>query len=223
MFPFSSWFGFKPATENGTKPPTATPEPTSPATATSNLSSNTGAAAAAPASTNETLPVDLLVEPHPPILSQRSLKQLGLFFGGAGFLSLSVLISRRAVARHQLAAQLKFFQPNSWKAAGPEGGAPPRKDPMVAIEALNLATLNTLSFFVMVAGGVSWALNISSVDDLKRITRRSIMRSAAGASDVEAEKQVIEWVAKTFGIEAKAEEQTQGQGQGREKEQRPGK
>ena len=86
---------------------------------------------------------------------------------------------------------------------------------MVAVEALNLATLNTLSFFVMAAGGVSWAFNISSAEDLKRITQRSILRSSAGKSvDLEAEKEVVEWVARTFGVDAKgAEEAVEGKGE----------
>lgn len=134
--------------------------------------------------------------------SRRSLRQLGLFVGGAGFFYWSVLITRRAVTRHQIAAKLKFYHSNQW--VGRSEKELPKKDPLVAVEALNLATLNTLTFAMMAGGGVSWAFDISSVEDLRRYTRRSIL-AAGGQADEEAEQEVANWVAKTFGIEEKKE------------------
>ncbi|KAK4149283.1 hypothetical protein C8A00DRAFT_47066 [Chaetomidium leptoderma] len=155
-------------------------------------------------------------ETHPPshsspFFSQRSLRQLGLFVGGAGFLYCSVMISRKAVARHQLAAKLKFYQPNQWTWRTREDM--PKREPLVAVEALNLATLNTMAFAIMAAGGVSWAFDISSLEDLRRRTRQSIV-DASGEVDEAAEREVVEWVTKTFGIGAAAGEKKKGEGEG---------
>ncbi|KAK4248836.1 hypothetical protein C7999DRAFT_13208 [Corynascus novoguineensis] len=152
--------------------------------------------------------------------SARSLRQLSLFLGGAGFFYLSVLVSRRAAARHRLAARLRFYEPNN-QATGwgflkdPEllrGIGPRDKNPAVALEALNLATLNTMAFAVMAAGGVSWALDISNVEDLRAYARRSVVRHR-GERDEAAEREVAEWLVKTFGLEERKKESA-----GKEKE-----
>ncbi|KAK4117450.1 hypothetical protein N656DRAFT_696427, partial [Canariomyces notabilis] len=145
-------------------------------------------------------PQQLERPPYPPVLSPRSLKQLGLYFGGTGFLVFSIIVTRRAVRRYQLASQLKFFQPNNGN--GRTHNGPPEKDPLMALQALSLATLNTASFAIMMAGGISWAFDISSIDDLKRLTRRSI-HAHAGQADQAAEDEVAQWVAKTLGIKEK--------------------
>ncbi|KAK3298330.1 uncharacterized protein B0H64DRAFT_471641 [Chaetomium fimeti] len=130
--------------------------------------------------------------------SARSLKQLTLFLGGAGCFYLSVMVSRRAAIRHQLAARLKFYQPNQfvWRS---EKDLPNKKDPMVAFEALNLATLNTMAFAITAAGGASWALDIADMEDLRRYARRSIVE-AGGERDEAAEREVAEWMVSTFGL-----------------------
>jgi hypothetical protein len=152
-------------------------------------------------------------------LSQRSLRQLGLFLGGAGFFYWSLMLSRRAITRHQLASQLKFYQPSHqylFRSSGSSAAAaPPKRDPLVAVEALNLATLNTLTFAMAAVGGVAWAFDISSVEELRRVTRRSIVETD-GVVDEEAEREVVEWVAKTFGIE----ERKEGGGGGEEGERK---
>ncbi len=121
------------------------------------------------------------------------------------------MISRRAVMRHQVAARLKFYQPShqylgrSISGNGLPAKEPAKKDPLVAVEALNLATLNTLTFALMMGGGVAWAFDISSMEDLRRYTRRSIV-TGGGEVDEDAEREVVEWVGKTFGIEQQKEE-----------------
>ncbi|KAI1077485.1 hypothetical protein F5B20DRAFT_262538 [Whalleya microplaca] len=132
-------------------------------------------------------------EPMPPILSPRSLKQLGFFFAGAGFLSLSIVITRRAVARRILATIPKFFE---------QSNHPPSdiqtEGSLIAFDALRLATLNVIGFGIMGTGGIAWAFNISGVDDLRRMTHRS-MGLAEGHTDEDAERAVEEWVAKILG------------------------
>lgn len=154
--------------------------------------------------------------PYPPLFSERSLKQLGLFFGGATFFALSVAVSRRAVARHLKASKMEIFQPNMASAGIARSGAgninaKAPKDPMMAAEALTLATLNVVSFATMAAGGTSWALDILSVEDLRRKARRTLYGGSEANLDEEAEKEVAEWVAKTLGIDLeKAEEEAKG-------------
>ncbi|KAH6630275.1 hypothetical protein B0J18DRAFT_488089 [Chaetomium sp. MPI-SDFR-AT-0129] len=152
-------------------------------------------------------------------LSRRSLRQFTLFAAGTTFFYLSVLISRRAVARHKLAARLKFYEPNhqsTFHSLAALGKEPPplKKDPLVAFEALNLATLNTMAFAVMAAGGVSWGLDIADLEDLRRYARRTVVQVGEGERDEEAEREVAEWVARTFGIEERKKGEESGEGEG---------
>lgn len=141
-------------------------------------------------------PVPKLVEPptKTPIFSSRSVKQLGLFFAGAGFLTFSTLITRRAVTRKQIAALPKFYQqshsPMVGKGHNPDG-------PFIAFEALNLATLNVISFGIMATGGVSFAFDISSLEDLRKMARRNLDYTP-GVIDEQAEREIEEWVSKVI-------------------------
>ncbi|KAL2166579.1 hypothetical protein VTG60DRAFT_2474 [Thermothelomyces hinnuleus] len=194
---------------NNNKPPTTAPM-TSPTAAVAPPSSSSPPPP--PSAQSATAQQD---EPPRPMdyynhyFSARSLRQLSLFLGGAGFFYLSVMVTRRAVARHRLASRLKFYEPNNlstgWGLLKDEEllrAMPRHKDPLVALEALNLATLNTVAFAVMAAGGVSWALDISNLDDLKRYARRRAVQFR-GERDEAAEREVAEWLMKTFGIEEK--------------------
>ncbi|CAK7226693.1 hypothetical protein SBRCBS47491_006316 [Sporothrix bragantina] len=146
------------------------------------------------------------------LFGARSMKQLGLFFAGAGFLALSTTLTRRAVVRRKLAAELKFYSPSgtgmttltgsSASAESAAASATREEAPQgsfMAIEALNLATLNVLSFFLMMTGGFSWALDLSSVDDLRALAQRYTRTPGASGyakTDEEAEREMEEWVAK---------------------------
>ena len=111
---------------------------------------------------------------------------------------------------------MEIFQPNMASAGIARSGAgninaKAPKDPMMAAEALTLATLNVVSFATMAAGGTSWALDILSVEDLRRKARRTLYGGSEANLDEEAEKEVAEWVAKTLGIDLeKAEEEAKG-------------
>ncbi|KAF2962718.1 hypothetical protein GQX73_g10857 [Xylaria multiplex] len=143
-----------------------------------------------------------LPETQPSILSQRSLKQLGLFFAGAGFLSLATLITRRSVARKHMATLPKFYT---------QSNRPVNKigsdSSLIALEALNLATLNVVGFAIMMTGGLSWAFDISNIDDLRKKARKHIGPSG-GRTDEEAEREVEEWVAKVLLRKEKQEAMT---------------
>ncbi|KAI0401572.1 hypothetical protein F4802DRAFT_421499 [Xylaria palmicola] len=128
-------------------------------------------------------------ETRPFILSQRSLKQLGFFFAGAGFLSLATLITRRSITRKRLATLPRFYT---------QSNRPVDKissDGLIALEALNLATLNVVGFAVMMTGGLSWAFDVSNIDDLRSLARKHIGPSG-GQTDEEAEKEIQEFLAK---------------------------
>ncbi|KAK8061238.1 hypothetical protein PG994_007604 [Apiospora phragmitis] len=113
-----------------------------------------------------------------PIFSQRSMKQLGLFFGGAVFspsppLSPDVLLPGNSEPANKLDGD------NS----------------LIAVEALGLATLNVFGFGIMATGGLSWAFDVSSVAELRGMARKTL--GADGSrTDEEAEREVEEWVAK---------------------------
>lgn len=128
-----------------------------------------------------------------PILSQRSLSQLSLFAAGAGFLSLSVLITRRAIARKHLAGIPLFFNPSNMVTSKLEGDGG-----LVAVEALGLATLNTIGFGIMATGGLSWAFDLSNIEELRATARKQI-RGAAGATDEAAEREVAEYFSSILG------------------------
>ncbi|ORY60516.1 uncharacterized protein BCR38DRAFT_441325 [Pseudomassariella vexata] len=128
-----------------------------------------------------------------PILSQRSLRQLGLFFAGAGFLSLATLVTRRAVVRKQRATIPRFYQPSNGPVSKIDSDGS-----FIAVEALGLATLNVISFGIMATGGLAWAFDISNIGDLRQLARKSIGGEGGGRTDEEAERDVEEWVAKVL-------------------------
>ncbi|KAI0173636.1 hypothetical protein GGR52DRAFT_397263 [Hypoxylon sp. FL1284] len=131
-------------------------------------------------------------QPRPPVFSQRSLKQLGLFFAGGAFLTLSALITRRAVARKHVMTMPKFYSQSNRMADKAHSDSS-----LIAFEALHLATLNVFGFGIMATGGLAWAFDISNFDDLKRMAQRHI-GPTDGHVDEEAEQQIEEWVAKVL-------------------------
>ncbi|KAK2600704.1 hypothetical protein N8I77_010219 [Diaporthe amygdali] len=136
---------------------------------------------------------------------RRSAKQLGLFAAGAGFLALSTLITRRAVARRMFESAPRMFQPSHHgPRAPPRGQKDKGDDAFVAVEALGLATLNVFSFGVMMTGGFMWAFDISNLEDLRRKARASLY-GADGVVDAAAEQQVEEWVAEVLSRKDKRE------------------
>lgn len=124
-----------------------------------------------------------------PFFSQRSANQLGLFLAGASFLTLSTLITRRAVSRKLRITVPKFYQQSNRPVSKIDSDGS-----LIAVEALGLASLNVMGFGIMMTGGLAWAFDISSVDDLRSMARRHT--GQGGRTDAEAEREVEEWVAK---------------------------
>jgi hypothetical protein len=73
---------------------------------------------------------------------------------------------------------------------------------LFALEALSLATLNTFSFGIMATGGLAWAFDISSLDDLKARARKHRRGEGQGKKvegDADAEDTIEAWMASVLG------------------------
>jgi hypothetical protein len=129
-------------------------------------------------------------EPRFSFSSQRSRRQLGLFFAGAGFFAVTSLITRRSLVRRYKATIPKFYQSNNQPSQ--INGA------VEAFEALNIATINVFSVAMMTVGGLLYAFDISSLEDMRRNVRTRLGVDATRA-DQEAEEEVEELFASILG------------------------
>ncbi|MCJ1473498.1 hypothetical protein MMC13_002149 [Lambiella insularis] len=129
--------------------------------------------------------------PFASLSTRRSLRQLSLFLAGACFLSLSTLVTRRSVARRRAAIFPAFYHPSNAPPRQPINGA------LEALEALNIATINVMSFGIMVTGGALWAFDVSSMEDLRRRGGRGEAgdgRARGEEGGKEEEGEVEEWL-----------------------------
>jgi hypothetical protein len=119
--------------------------------------------------------------------SPRSRRQLSLLAAGVGFFAISSVITRRSIVRRYKATVPKFYQPSNRPSTQVNGA-------MEAFEALNIATVNVFSVGMMVTGGLLWAFDIASLDDM-----RSKVRTNLGVdpirTDQDAEAEIEEWFA----------------------------
>jgi hypothetical protein len=104
----------------------------------------------------------------------------------------SVAVARRSVLRRQAASFPRFYSSNR---------NPVKFDStdrsQLAAQALGLATLNVMSFGVMLLGGLSWGFDISSVAELQARSRAAIRRP--GLVSPEDEAQMEEMMADLMG------------------------
>ena len=123
---------------------------------------------------------------------------LKLLFGGMAFFTFSLLITRRANHKKRIACIPPFYTGSIYFQPKVNGA-------MEAFEALNLATVNVLSFGMMSTGAVMCALDINGLDDARRVMRTAIEGSlershdGSGKPDEELEQQVTEWVTSVLG------------------------
>ncbi|KAJ4248937.1 hypothetical protein NW757_008051 [Fusarium falciforme] len=113
----------------------------------------------------------------------RQLKQFGLFFAGAGFMAASVAISRRSVLRRRLDSLPKFYSSNRQPVKFDSADRS-----LLAVQALGLATLNVMSFAVLLVGGISWGFDLSSIQELRERSQAAIRRP--GLVNPEDEKEM---------------------------------
>lgn len=98
---------------------------------------------------------------------------------------------------------------------------------MEALEALNIATINVVSLAMLGVGGTMYALDVNTVDDLRRLMRRGMGidgdgDGTPGPSDRQLEQELEEWLATVLDrkmLERKLKE-IKEQGQEGEQQQR---
>ena len=124
--------------------------------------------------------------------SPENTQNLKLLFGGMAFFALSIWITRRAHIKKRIDCIPPFYTSSTYHNPTANGAAE-------AFEALNLATINVLSFGMMTSGGVLYALDINSLEDARRIMRAGLEGGSASKSDEELENEVTEWVSSVLG------------------------
>lgn len=130
--------------------------------------------------------------------AQRFRRQLTMLLAGSTFLALSVRATRKVSLRKQKAMYPTYFRPNNQPPPGPPGNAA-----LEAVEALNLASLNVLSFAMMLIGGGMVAMDVTNIEEL-----RNKVRDMAGEdtqTGEERRKEEEEWEEWMVGILARQE------------------
>lgn len=126
--------------------------------------------------------------PAPPLSPvQRQLKQLGLLFAGAGFMAASIAVARRSVLRRQLESLPKFYSSNRAQLQQPVDSG---ERGLMAVQALGLATLNVMSFGVLLTGGISWAFDLCSLAELRGRTQAALRRQGGDFASPEDEQEM---------------------------------
>lgn len=115
----------------------------------------------------------------------RAQRQNALLYGGALFTVLSVLVTRRAVARKILEAPSEVTAKT--QAMSKSSG------PFDAAQALSLATLNVFSIGLLALGAVFKTFDIADIEDMRDKVRSGIGFDVYGGDDA-ADKELEEWV-----------------------------
>ncbi|RPA78903.1 hypothetical protein BJ508DRAFT_150727 [Ascobolus immersus RN42] len=135
----------------------------------------------------------------PPLTdAQRFRRQLTMLLAGSTFLALSIRTTRRVSYRKQKAMYPTFYRPNNQPPPGPPGNAA-----LEAVEALNLASLNVVSFAMMLVGGGMVAMDVTNMEEL-----RERVRGWAGETEQSGEerrREEEEWEEWMVGILARGE------------------
>ncbi|KAJ5594379.1 uncharacterized protein N7459_000587 [Penicillium hispanicum] len=124
----------------------------------------------------------------------RDRTNLKLLLGGMAFFTLSLLVTRRANQKKRIACIPPFYTGSIYFQPKVNGAGE-------ALEALNLATINVLSFGMMATGAVMCALDVNGIEDARRVMRTAIEGSTdgTGKSDEVLEQEVTEWVTSVLG------------------------
>ncbi|KAL4897562.1 hypothetical protein BDV59DRAFT_167981 [Aspergillus ambiguus] len=176
---FSFFRGSKPTTPTGDETaPESSPQPIDPPTSTQSQ----------PESDSYKRPSDVEIK----ILNPQS--KYKLFFGGLAFFAFSLWSTRRALNRRYLASIPPYYTSSVYHRPDVSGGAE-------AFEALNLATLNVLSFGMAATGAALYAFDIDGVDDMRRYVRRGFESDGGQVTgtDVQLEQDIEQWVGSVLG------------------------
>ncbi|KAL1973821.1 hypothetical protein VTN31DRAFT_5381 [Thermomyces dupontii] len=139
-----------------------------------------------PSPSQQTPPTSSSTETSLPSNKPRINNNLKLLLGGAVFFGLSIIVTRRSLARRRMAAMPPYYTSAPLHQPRVNG-------PLEAFEALNIATINVLSLAMMGVGGTLYALDINSMDDLRRFVRSGM--GIEGRTEQDAEEELEEWVA----------------------------
>lgn len=154
-----------------------------------------------------------IVPSHPQTQSQsttspRTNKAPVIFTAGLAFSALSLLITRRSFARRRLRHLAHAQASSAVNKAGMLPGTgieitqpvtPPKVNPsMEALEALNIATINVISFSMLAMGSALWYLDIGSLEDARRKLRGGLGVDGSERSEQEAEEEMEEWLAEVL-------------------------
>ncbi|RPB04087.1 hypothetical protein L873DRAFT_1840591 [Choiromyces venosus 120613-1] len=155
-----------------------------------------------PPSSSSSSPIPPPSGPSPPPSTlpepTRLRRQLTLLLGGTTFLALSIALTRRTIHRRKLSLVPKYYHPNNRPPTNPPNGA------LDALEALNLATLNTLSFGMTLVGGGMFAMDVCSLQELRERVHAGMGGKDAAAR--EAEEEFEEWLASVLARKERKEE-----------------
>jgi hypothetical protein len=114
---------------------------------------------------------------------------LKLLLGGVGFFLCASIITRRALRRRRLVAMPPFYTGSAYHHQPRVNGA------IEAVEALNLATINVVSLAMVAVGGTMYALDVNSIDDVRRLVRGGAGVDGTGRTEGDLEQELEEWVA----------------------------
>jgi hypothetical protein len=110
----------------------------------------------------------------PSVRLRRQKKQFSVMIAGTAFIVMSTIITRRGVARRIRWAKPTYFRQNMHHPEQKFDGG------LEALEALSVATVNVFSWSIFYAGGMLWALDIASLEEM-----RSKLRVRLGLSEEE--------------------------------------
>ncbi|KAK1144745.1 hypothetical protein N8T08_004756 [Aspergillus melleus] len=133
-------------------------------------------------------------EPLPELRFIKPNTKYKLLLGGLAFFTFSLITTRRALNKRFLAQIPPFYTSSVLHRPNVNGG-------MEAFEALNLATLNVISFGMVGSGAAMVALDINRLEDMQRFVRRgfNVDGGEVTKTDQELEEEVAEWVGSVLG------------------------
>ena len=83
----------------------------------------------------------------------------------------SIAVARRSVLRRQLESFPKFYSSNRASGSVDSG-----ERSLMAVQALGLATLNVMSFGILLTGGLAYAFDLCNLSELRARTRIALQR-----------------------------------------------
>ncbi|KAI5304511.1 hypothetical protein KEM56_006418 [Ascosphaera pollenicola] len=131
-------------------------------------------------------------------LKSRLTNSQKLILGGAAFVGMSTLVTKRAFARHRIAVRPPFYTTSLYH-------KPPVNTAKDAFEAFNIATINVLSIAMLTMGLGMYATDINTLEDARRVIRGGMGTDGVARTDEEVEEELQEWLAGVLSKKARKE------------------